>query len=148
MNRLIMVARLTRDIDSSKDVHYTTGENSTCITHFSIAVDKRYKNKNNSDAPTADFFNVTCFGKLGEFAKDYLHKGTKIVLEGRLENNNYTDSNGNKVYRDHIVAENIEFAESKKTAEENGTYAAPATADAKGFVNIDDDVNADLPWAK
>ena len=93
MNKIFFIGRLTRDIDQTKDVHFTSGDNATCITRFSIAVDKRFKNKNNPDAPTADFFNITCFGKLGEFAKDYLKKGTKVVIEGRIENNNYTDAN-------------------------------------------------------
>ena len=143
MNKIFLIGRLTRDIDQTKDVHFTAGDNATCITRFSVAVDKRFKNKNNPDAPTADFFNITCFGKLGEFAKDYLKKGTKVVIEGRIENNNYTDANGNKVYRDQIVAESIEFAESKKAAESNAAVAPDH--DDNGFINTEELQN-DLPF--
>lgn len=141
MNKVIFMGRLTRDI-SSDDIRYTAGDNATCITRFSIAVDKRFKKKNDSDAATADFFNITCFGKLAEFAKDYLKKGTKVVVEGRIENNNFTNANGDKVYRDQIIAESIEFAESKKAAESNEATAPAPQAD--DFINqgLDDS----LPW--
>lgn len=142
MNKLIMIGRLTADI-TNEDVKYTSGENATCITNFRIAVDKRFKNKNNPDAPTADFFRITCFGRTAEFAKDYLRKGTKVVIEGRIENNNYTDANGNKVFRDQIIAENIEFAESKKASDEN----ANANFNATPNIGIPDDLgDGSLPF--
>lgn len=124
MNQVIFMGRLCAD----PEIRYTSGENATCVANFRIAVDKRFKNKN-SDA-TADFFRITAFGKLGEFAEKYLHQGTKIVMTGRIENNNYTDANGNKVFSDQIIAENIEFAESKKAAENNGANTAPSAPPA------------------
>lgn len=141
MNQVNFMGRVATD----PEIRFSTGENATCIANFRIAVDKRFKNKNDADAPTADFFRITAFGKLGEFAQNYLHKGTKIVMTGRIENNNYTDSNGNKVYRDQIVAENIEFAESKKVAEANGMSTSNPPAETE-FVPIPDGVEGDLPW--
>lgn len=126
MNQVIFMGRLCAD----PEIRYTSGENATCVANFRIAVDKRFKNKNNSDAPTADFFRITAFGKLGEFAEKYLHQGTKIVMTGRIENNNYTDANGNKVFSDQIIAENIEFAESKKAAESNDANTTPSAPPA------------------
>ena len=126
MNQVNFMGRLCAD----PEIRYTSGENATCVANFRIAVDKRFKNKNDSDAPTADFFRITAFGKLGEFAEKYLHQGTKIVMTGRIENNNYTDANGNKVFSDQIIAENIEFAESKKAAESNGANTAPSAPPA------------------
>lgn len=140
MNKLIFMGRVTKDI-TDEDVRYTTGENAMCIAHFSIAVDKRFKKRDDDSAPTADFFRITAFGKLGEFAKNYLKKGTKIVVEGRIENNNYTDTNGNKVYKDQIIAENIEFAESKKPSESNGSDTK-----ADDFINVPDDLTDSLPF--
>lgn len=138
MNKILLMGRLTAD----PDIKYTNGENATCIANFQIAVDKRFKNKNNPDAPTADFFRITAFGKQGEFVEKYLKKATKIVVTGRMENNNYTDSNGNKVYRDQIIAEEIEFAESKKAADGNTTEAP---ADNKEWMKVE--VNeSDLPF--
>jgi single-strand DNA-binding protein len=127
------------------DIRFSAGENATCIANFRIAVDKRFKNKNDADAPTADFFRITAFGKLGEFCQNYLHKGTKIVMSGRIENNNYTDTNGNKVYRDQIIAENIEFAESKKAAA-NANGSGETKVDDDGFMKIPDNITDDLPF--
>ena len=140
MNKIVQMGRLVAD----PEIRYTSGENATCIANFRIAVDKRFKKRDDSDAPTADFFRVTTFGKLGEFVEKYLHKGTKIVYEGRIENANYTDKDGNKVFRDQIIAESIEFAESKKAQDEN-VVAKPAVDE---FINTGvDDLNDNLPWS-
>ena len=138
MNQFIRMGRLVAE----PEVRYTSGENATCIANFRIAVDKRFKNKNNPDAPTADFFRITAFGKQGEFVQNYLHKGTKVLVTGRTENNNFKDANGNMVYRDQDIAESIEFAESKKAAESNEATAPAPQAD--DFINqgLDDS----LPW--
>lgn len=143
MNKLIFMGRLTAE----PEIRYTSGDNAMCIANFNLAVDKRFKKKDNPDAPTADFFRITAMGKLGEFSEKYLHKGTKILMEGRVENNNYTNKDGVKVYGFQFVAENIEFAESKKAAESNGvdTSSKPNT----DFINqgVDaDSLNSDLPF--
>lgn len=139
MNKIIQMGRLCDE----PEIKYTSGENATCIANFRLAVDKRFKNKNNPDAPTADFFRVTAFGKLGEFVNTYLHKGTKIVYEGRIENNNYTDADGKKVYRDQIIAESIEFAESKNANANNGGDAS----DNKEWINAGAELGDDsLPF--
>ena len=140
MNSLVFMGRLTAD----PEVRYTTGENATCISNFNLAVDKKYKKKNDPDAPTADFFRITAMGKLGEFAEKYLHKGTKIVMSGRVENNNYVNKDGVKVYGFQFIAENIEFAESKKAAEANGVNTDNViNAD---FMKTDESINGDLPF--
>lgn len=139
MNKIVQMGRLVAD----PEIRYTSGDNATCIANFRIAVDKRFKKRDDSDAPTADFFRITAFGKLGEFVEKYLHKGTKIVYEGRIENANYTDKDGNKVFRDQIIAESIEFAESKKAQEEHSA-AKPNVDD---FINTGvDDLNDNFPW--
>lgn len=140
MNQINFMGRLVAD----PEIKYTSGENATCIASFRIAVDKRFKRRDNTDAPTADFFKITAFSKLGEFCEKYLKQGTKIVMTGRIENNNFTDVNGNKVYRDQIIAESIEFAESKKAAESNGTTAPAPQAD--NFININQGLDDSLPW--
>lgn len=143
MNQVNFMGRLV----ANPEIRYSAGENATCIANFRLAVDKRFRNRNDSDAPTADFFRITAFGKLGEFCEKYLKQGTKIVMTGRIENNNYTDADGNRIYRDQIIAENIEFAESKKAQEANGGSAPTPSND--DFINqgIDtDELNQDLPF--
>lgn len=106
MNVVILMGRLTRD----PEVRYG-GANNTAVARFSIAVDRRFKREGQ---PDADFFECTAFGKLGEFVEKYLRKGTKIVLQGEIQNDNYTNKEGQKVYGMKIIASSIEFAESKK----------------------------------
>ena len=142
MNRVIMMGRLVAD----PEVRFSTGENATCIASFNLAVDKRFKRKNDPDAPNADFFRITAMGKLGEFAEKYLKKGTKILMEGRVENNNYTNKDGQKVYGFQFIAENIEFAESKKAAEANGVSTTSVPAKDGGMLFAPDGVEGDLPW--
>ena len=147
MNKVILMGRLTRD----PEVRYSNGENATAIARFSIAVDRRFKRGN--DGQDADFFNCTAFGKQGEFVEKYLKKGTKILLSGRIQNDNYTNRDGQKVSAVQIIAEEIEFAESKNASSGSGvsqSYNAPAEGSrpaADGFMNIPDSIDSEeLPF--
>ena len=144
MNKVILMGRLTRD----PEVRYSNGDNATAIARFSIAVDRRFKRGN--DGQDADFFNCTAFGKQGEFVEKYLKKGTKILLSGRIQNDNYTNREGQKVYSVQIIAEEIEFAESKNAAAAGSSAPSqprPNAADAgSGFVDIADGIEEDLPF--
>ncbi|MBO4697854.1 MAG: single-stranded DNA-binding protein [Lachnospiraceae bacterium] len=150
MNKVILMGRLTRD----PEVRYSQGANSTAVARYSIAVDRRFKR---DGEPDADFFNCTVFGKGAEFAEKYLKQGTKIVITGRVENDNYTNKDGQKVYGTRILVEEQEFAESKNAAAGNGSgngfagngfgSAAPAAPSAgEGFMDIPDGVNEELPF--
>ena len=155
MNKVILLGRLTRD----PDVKYSQGENQMAVARYTIAVDRRFSRKNNDpDAQTADFISCVAFGKTGEFAEKYLRKGTKIVVEGRLQTGSYVNKDGVKVYTTDVVVENTEFAESKN-ASGSGTgynggvsYGVPASGEAPvppsdGFMNIPDGIEEELPFA-
>ena len=142
MNKLIFMGRLCAD----PEVRYG-GANNTAVARFRIAVDKRFKK---DEEASADFFQITALGKLGEFTDKYLRKGTKVLIEAEMHNNNYTDKNGNMVYADQIIANSIEFCESK-SAQQNNTSgnAAPAPAPSNagdGFMNIPDGIDEELPF--
>ena len=115
MNKVILMGRLTRD----PDIRYTQGDNSMCIAKFSLAVDRRFA-RNSQDGTTADFFNCTAFGKLAEHVERFYRKGTKTLLSGRIQNDNYTNREGQKVYSVQIIAEELEFAESKNASSGGG----------------------------
>lgn len=131
------MGRLTAD----PEIRYSSNENQTCVAKFNLAVDRRFKREGEA---TADFFQIVSFGKLGEFVDKYLQKGTKVVLDGELRNNNYTNKDGQKVYGFQIVANSIEFAESKRAAQEN--QSRPAEPDSEGFIGVPDDIEEDLPF--
>ena len=136
MNKIILLSRLTKD----PEVRYSQGENSVAIASFSVAVNRKFKR---DGEPEADFFNCTAFGKQAEFVEKYLKKGTKVLLTGRVQNDNYTNKEGQKVYSVSIIAEEIEFAESKGTADAGGQPTQP-TFNTDGFIDITDE---ELPFA-
>ncbi|MFI3214215.1 MAG: single-stranded DNA-binding protein [Eubacteriales bacterium] len=145
MNKVILMGRLTRD----PEVRYSQGESATAVARFSLAVDRRF-NRNNAEGQTADFINCVAFGRQGEFVEKYIHKGTKVVLTGRIQTGSYTNREGVKVYTTDIVAEEIEFAESKASSStESSSYTnnrpAPAPA-GDGFMNIPDGIDEELPF--
>ena len=147
MNKVIMMGRLTRD----PEVRYSQGANATAIARFSLAVDRRWKREGE---PDADFFNCTVFGRQADFVEKYLRQGTKVVVTGRIQNDNYTNKDGQKVYSVQIIVEEIEFAESKNAASGNGGAAAsqaglrpsPSQASGDGFMSIPDGAEDELPF--
>ena len=110
MNKLQMMGRLVADPEMF-------GKKDKQVARFRIAVDRRFKQE---DGPEADFFNCVAFGKQADFAGIYLAKGKKMVFCGRLENNNFEDEDGETVYRDQIVVEEMYFAEPAKDDDGEG----------------------------
>ncbi len=143
MNKVILMGRLTRD----PEVRYG-GASNGAIARFSIAVDRRFKR---DGQPEADFFNCTAFGRTGEFVEKYLRKGTKVVLDGEVQNDNYTNKEGQKVYGTQIIINQIEFAESKNAQNNNAgnDYGPALNADqGDGFMNIEEDIDDEgVPFA-
>lgn len=147
MNKIIIMGRLTRE----PEVRWSQGTNATAIARISIAVDRKWKREGE---PEADFFNCTAFGKQAEFIEKYLHKGTKVLVSGRVQNDNYTNKDGQKVYSVQIIVEEIEFAESKNAAAANGAAPAyqassrpsPSQAAGDGFMSIPDGAEEELPF--
>lgn len=136
MNIVILMGRLTRDPEVSSSASGTT------FARYSIAVDRKFKREGEADA---DFFNCTSFGKQAEFVEKYLKKGTKIVVSGEIQNNNYTNKDGQKIYDVRIMVHDVEFAESKNSdsktetkSEDNGQF---------DFMNIPDGLVETLPFS-
>ena len=138
MNKVIMMGRLTRD----PEIRYSQGANALAVAKYSLAVDRKFKR---DGEPDADFFNCTVFGKGAEFAEKYLKKGTKIVITGRLQQDNYTNKNGEKVYSVQVIIEEQEFAESKNASQNNTGYTPANSGD--GFMNILDSMEDELPFS-
>ncbi len=127
MNKVILMGRLTRD----PEIRYSGGDNALAIGRFSLAVDRR--SRKNSDGADADFFNCTAFGRQAEFVEKYLKQGTKILLVGRIQNDNYTNREGQKVYSVQVIAEEIEFAESKNASAAARTGSGYGAAADSGY---------------
>lgn len=133
MNKIIICGRLTRD----PEIRNTAGGSS--VARYSLAVDRRFKKDGD---PSADFFDCVAFGKSAEFAEKYLKQGTKMIVTGRMQQDNYTNKDGQKVYSWTLIVEEQEFAESKAAA----NNAAEPTATTGAFVDIADGIEEDLPF--
>ena len=146
MNKVILMGRLTRDAE----VRYSQGDASTAVARFSLAVDRRFKR--DGDEQSADFINCVAFGRTGEFMERFGRKGTKFLVEGRIQTGSYTNKDGQRVYTTDVVVEQVEFAESKSSNEgNNGGYVptnrpTPSQAAGDGFMNIPDGIDEELPF--
>ena len=146
MNKVILMGRLTRD----PDIRYSQGENAMAVARYTLAVDRRGRKDGASDQ-TADFISCVSFGKTAEFAERYLRQGTKLVVEGRIQKGSYTNKDCQKVYTTDVVVENCEFAESKNSASDGGSYSSsrpePVNAAGDGFMSSPDGVEDEgLPF--
>ena len=140
MNKVILMGRLTRD----PEIRYSQGENSSAVARYT------FKRQGEQDA---DFIGCVSFGKTAEFIEKYLHQGTKVVVCGRIQTGSYTNKEGQRVYTTDVVAEEVEFAESKAASAEHsgGGYQPvsrpePSQAVGDGFMNIPDGIDEELPF--
>ena len=149
MNKVILMGRLVRD----PEVRYSQGENATAVARYTLAVDRRSSRANSEES--ADFIGCVAFGRAAEFAEKYLHKGTKLVVTGRIQTGSYTNKDGVRVYTTDVVVEDQEFAESKNSSGHNeggfgNSYSAPArqtnNSFSDGFMNIPDGIDEELPF--
>lgn len=137
MNHFIITGRLTKDAE----IRYST-DGKAVVAKFDFAVNRKFKREGEADA---DFFSCVAFGKTAEvFEKCSIGKGTKLLIEGEVRNNNYTNKDGQKVYGTQVVVNAFEFCESKG----QGEQTAPSTPPAQGtdFMDIPDGMQEELPF--
>ena len=132
MNIVGLTGRLTRE----PDIKYSNG--GSTIARFTLAVNRRFKSEG---GPDADFPNIIAFGKTAEFIEKYFHKGMKMDMTGRIQTGSYTKEDGTKVYTTDVVAESVEFGESK-----GGQQASQPKQDSDGFMKIPEDAGDNLPF--
>ena len=133
MNKVILMGRLVKNPEVRQDA-----SGAISMARYTLAVDRMRTKKD--EAPGADFINCVVFGKSAEFAKNYLRKGTKLVIEGRIQTGSYTNKNGQKVYTTDVVTERQEFAESKAASTGGESQQATTKSTDDGFMNAADGV--------
>jgi single-strand DNA-binding protein len=128
MNKFFGIGRLTRDPDMK------TTPQQIAVATFTIAIDRKYKDA--SGNKQADFINIVAWRGTAEFIAKYFRKGSKIVIVGSIQTRTYDDKDGKKVYVTEVVADEIEFAESKQDKAEGQT---------SDFQTVEDD-DCELPF--
>jgi len=146
MNKVILMGRLTKD----PELRYTASSNIPRCT-FSLAVDRRFSKP--GEEKQTDFFNIVAWRSTAEFCSKYFTKGQRVVVVGSLQNRSWDDADGRKHYVTEVIADEVYFADSRRT--EGGSPYSPAgaqgfvpasaegTDDDVGFFPADDD---DLPF--
>ena len=132
MNRVILCGRIVRD----PEVRYSQGATPMAVAKFTLAVDRKYKKDGEQ---SADFISCAAFGKTAEVIEKYVKKGTKLIVEGRWQTGSYKNKDGNTVYTNDCMVENIEFCESKSQQVQNN--AQEPTPNGDGFMNIPDGID-------
>jgi len=121
-NKVILVGNLTRDVE----LKYTpTG---TAIAKFGLATNRTYKDTmTGENKQEVMFIDITVFGRSAEIANQYLRKGRRVLIEGRLVLDQWVDQTGQKRSKHSIVAEKVQFMENKPSGDEGG-YQQPQAA--------------------
>lgn len=126
LNRATILGRVTRD----PEVRSTTSGQSVCT--LSVATNRSWTDSAGTKQEKSEFHNVVLWGKLADIAGQYVTKGRRIYLEGRIETRDWTDNAGVKKYRTEIVAENMIMLDGPRgtspqsPAEGGNTYSAPS----------------------
>ena len=145
-NKVILVGRLTADPELKQT------QSGISVTSFSIAVNRRFT-KADQGQPTADFFNIVAWRNTAEFVCRSFRKGRPILVCGQLQNRSWTDAQGTKRYVTEVVADEVDFVDSKPEGSAQGeggryvpdAYNAPAFSNREGeqgavdFVDLSDD---------
>lgn len=110
MNKVILIGRLTRD----PELRYTSSN--IPVATFSLAVDRTFSNQNGERE--TDFINIVVWRKQAENCKNYINQGSQVAVEGRIQTRNYEDQNGQKRYVTEVVADNVQFLDTKAAREQ------------------------------
>jgi len=141
MNSVVLIGRLTRDPEL-KFVPAT----GMAVTRLTLAVDKDMFGEKKQQAisqgkPTADFINITVFGKQAENCANYLAKGRQCAVHGRISTGSYTTQSGEKRYTTDVIADKVEFIGSKDQGAPSHQGGKPAQPDSSFFDDFPDDDN-------
>ena len=137
MNKIMLIGRLTRD----PEIRYSTNDNNTAIARYTLAVNRPFRKNGEQQA---DFLPCITFGKTAEFAENYLAKGMRVAVEGRIQTGSYTNQEGQKIYTTDVVVERQEFLEKRA---DNGQQS-PDNANNYDdrFMDIPDGIDEELPF--
>ena len=135
MNNVSLIGNLCRD----GEVRYASGENATAIYNNTIAVQRRFKDKQTGNYES-DFIRIQAFGNTAEFLDKYFNKGSKVAIVGHIQTGSYTNKDGAKVYTTDVIVDNAEFCTSKSEGQSDATPAPTQNVD--DFINkgLEDDL--------
>jgi single-strand DNA-binding protein len=117
LNKAMIIGNVTRDPETRSTA------NGQPVSSFSIATNLTWTDQSGQKQQKAEFHNIVAWRKLAEICGQYLKKGSKVYIEGRLQTSDWTGQDGNKRYKTEIVADNMIMLDSKGATTNNNSYA-------------------------
>jgi single-strand DNA-binding protein len=106
--------------------------NGNAVTSFSVAASEEWKDQSGEKQSRTEWTKVTCFGKLAEIVGEYVKKGSKVYVEGKLQTDKY-DKDGQTHYTTKVIASTVQFLDSRGAERQDMQQGEPAKADQKTF---------------
>lgn len=147
LNHIVLMGRLTRD----PELRYTQSQ--TAVASFSLAVERDFGGRDGGDKQT-DFIDIVAWRQTADFVSKYFTKGSLVAVSGRLQIRDWTDRDGNKRRSAEVVADNVYFAEGKRSRDEgnggsyrsNDSYQSYDRAPAAPAYSEFSDTDGELPF--
>ncbi|MGH2506861.1 MAG: single-stranded DNA-binding protein [Ktedonobacteraceae bacterium] len=117
LNKVMLIGNL------GKDPEFNLTPNGTPVAKFSLAVNRNTKSSTGEKKEETEWFNIVVWSQLAETCEKYLHKGSKVYIEGRIQQRKYTDKNGIERYMLEIIASDMKMLDSKASSGGTGNYA-------------------------
>ena len=124
-NKVVLVGNLTRDIE------VRNSQSGSVVANSAIATSRKFKGQNGEQKEEVCFIDITFFGRTAEIAQQYLRKGSKLLIEGRLVFDQWVDQNGQKMSKHSVAVETMQMLDNKESSKENGT-SYPQNVGASG----------------
>jgi single-strand DNA-binding protein len=138
LNKAILMGRLTKD----PETRYTS-TNNNAVCSFTLAIDRNYSKQ--GEEKQTDFIPVVAWNKQAEFCGKYFAKGMQVAVSGRIQTRTWDDNDGKKHYVTEVIAEEVYFADSKKSENNSNTNSSNASQDqTDGFYPLESE--DDLPF--
>lgn len=139
MNSCTFFGRLVRDVE----LRYS--QSNVAVGRFTLAVNRAYQKGD----VKADFLNMVAFGKTAENIEKFFRQGSRIVVHCHVQNDNYTNKDGNKVYQTNFIVDSFSFVDTRAEGgitQNQNTQQIPPPAPNDGFMSIPDGIDEELPF--
>lgn len=141
LNKVMLIGNVTRD----PEVRATSGGQS--VASFSLATNRRWTDQSGQQKEQVEFHNLVVWRKLADIVGQYVKKGSKLYVEGRLQTRSWDDQSGTKRYRTEIIVENLIMLDRAGSAASGGTAAATQAEGAQPSQPAEPEINVeDIPF--
>ncbi len=131
LNKIMLIGNLGKD----PEMNYT--QSGTALTKFSLAVSRSYKTSSGEKRDETEWFNIVVWDKLAETCNQYLHKGSKVYIEGRVSQRKYTDRNGVERYAFDVIASDMEMLTPKSASSGSSDFLAGNANDSDPLADLE-----------